>query len=53
MRHGAAIEEDKDGKRIECNYENGKREGAFVETDRNGAVVAQGTYSNGYRKTDK
>jgi antitoxin component YwqK of YwqJK toxin-antitoxin module len=53
VRNGKAIEEDKDGKRFEGSYAEGKRDGAFVEKDRNGNIVAQGTYSQGYRKVDK
>jgi antitoxin component YwqK of YwqJK toxin-antitoxin module len=53
VKNGKAIEENKDGKRFEGYYIDGRRDGAFVEKDRNGNIVAQGTYSNGYRKTDK
>ena len=52
-RHGAAIEEDKDGKRFEGTYVDGKRDGRFVEKDRNGNVTATGTYQGGWRQVDR
>ena len=49
MSHGPAIEEDKEGNRFEGSYTNDVRDGNFVEKDRNGNIVARGTYTNGRR----
>jgi antitoxin component YwqK of YwqJK toxin-antitoxin module len=35
--------------RFEGSYANGRRDGKFVEKDRNGKVIAQGTYTRGNR----
>ena len=49
MRHGKAIEENKDGKRFEGSYEKDEKHGKFVEKDRNGKIVKQGHYEKGRR----
>jgi beta-galactosidase beta subunit len=51
-RNGAAIEEDKEGMRFEGYYKDDVRDGKFVEKDRNGKVVASGTYTRGHRQLD-
>jgi antitoxin component YwqK of YwqJK toxin-antitoxin module len=43
------IEETKDGKRFEGTYRADRRDGKFVEKDRNGQVTAKGYYENGKR----
>ena len=52
MRNGPAIEEDKDGKRFEGTYRQDRRDGKFVEKDRNGKIVVTGYYENGRRFED-
>jgi len=42
-------EEDKDGNRFEGSYVDDRRDGRFVEKDRNGNITAQGTYNRGRR----
>ena len=46
---GKAIEEDKDGVRLEGTYLNGERDGDYVLKDRNGQVTERGTYRKGMR----
>ena len=41
------MEEDKDGVRFEGTYVDDLRDGAFVEKDRNGAVIRKGYYKRG------
>ena len=48
----AAIEEDKEGMRFEGYYRDDMRDGKFVEKDRNGKVIASGTYTRGHRQVD-
>ncbi len=43
----AGIEEKKDGTRFEGHFHNGLKDGDFVEKDRNGNIVRQGTYRSG------
>ena len=50
--YGPAIEESKNGLRFEGFYVDGRRDGRFVEKDRNGQIVAQGTYVRGKRQTE-
>ena len=49
----ASYKEDKDGKRFEGSYVDNKRDGEFVEKDRNGNVIATGVYVRGQRREDK
>ena len=53
MPNGKAIEEDKDGKRFEGNYVDDLRDGKFIEKDRNGNIIAEGTYTRGHRQEVK
>ena len=52
MRNGPAIEEDKDGNRFEGSYVDDRRDGRFVEKDRNGNVTRSGRYESGRRFED-
>jgi antitoxin component YwqK of YwqJK toxin-antitoxin module len=51
-RNGPAIEEDKDGNRFEGTYVDDVRDGKFIEKDRNGRIVRQGTYTRGHRSVN-
>ena len=39
--------EDAEGNRYEGNFRQNKKDGSFVEKDKNGNVTRRGVYSNG------
>ena len=44
----ANIEESKEGVRFEGTYKEDKRDGAYSERDKDGNIIRQGFYKNGY-----
>lgn len=47
LQEGNGVEEDKNGNRYEGFFKQGKKNGPFVETDKNGKVIRKGTYKFG------
>jgi hypothetical protein len=47
QEHGKGVMLSTDGIRFEGSFKKGKKHGAFVETDKEGKVVRQGTYNMG------
>ena len=47
MQEGNGVEEDKNGNRYEGFFKQGKKNGPFEETDKNGKVIRKGTYKFG------
>ena len=43
------VEETKEGVRFEGSYSQDRRDGKFVEKDRNGSIIKQGHYDSGRR----
>ena len=50
QRNGKAIEVDKAGNRFEGSYNDDVRDGKYVEKDRNGNIVSEGTYVRGRKQ---
>ena len=46
MKEGYGIQEDADGIRSEGEYHMDKRNGEFIEKDKNGTIIKRVTYLN-------
>ena len=44
---GQGVQIDKDGNRFDGFFKQGKKDGPFVETDKDGKVIKKGTYKFG------
>ena len=44
LEDGKGTKEDQDGNRFDGLFKQGKKDGPFVETDKNGKVIRKGTY---------
>lgn len=47
MQEGSGVQEDKDGNRYEGFFRQGKKDGPFVEFDKDGNVLRRGSYKFG------
>lgn len=47
LEEGSGVQEDKNGNRYEGFFKQGKKDGPFVETDKNGKLIRKGTYKMG------
>ncbi|MDU1636649.1 MAG: phosphatidylinositol-4-phosphate 5-kinase, partial [Bacteroides ovatus] len=47
LEDGQGVQIDKDGNRFEGFFKQGKKNGPFVETDKDGKVIKKGTYKFG------
>ena len=47
LEEGQGVQIDKDGNRFDGFFKQGKKDGPFVETDKDGKVIKKGTYKFG------